>query len=176
MFSDRGAWPARSPPAHRRWLVFVSASSLVHSTRENHRMSAILLRRGPTVIRVAGFVLLFSLVLMPRLAFAQDGGPGNPFADADAQEAALDFVRSLVFWVWIACGIGALVWAAAYWFQSVIPDVYNQMRGMLRNGVLIMAGLNLVVSFIISQAEAARDSGSSRPERPAMAVVVRRSV
>ncbi|HEX6293022.1 MAG TPA: hypothetical protein VFZ66_27815 [Herpetosiphonaceae bacterium] len=139
-------------------------------------MSALLRRHPGPVLRLAGFVLLFGLLLMPRLAFAQDGGPGNPFADAGAQDAALGFVRSLVFWVWIACGIGALVWAAAYWFQSVIPDVYNQMRGMLRNGVLIMAGLNLVVSFIISQAEAARDSGSSNPERPALAVVVRRSI
>ena len=139
-------------------------------------MNAIFHRRWRRASRLVPLVLIVSLLLVPQLAFAQDGGPGNPFADAGAQDAALGLVKSLVFWVWIACGIGALVWAAAYWFQSVIPDVYNQMRGMLRNGVLIMAGLNLVVSFIISQAEAARTSSDSRPARPALTVVVRRSV
>ncbi len=107
-------------------------------------------------VRVAGLVMVMSLVVFAHSTFAQDG---NPFANAEAQGTAISVVKSLVFWSWIACGIGALVWVGAYWFQGIIPDIYNQMRGMLRNGILIMLLLNIVVSFIIAQAEASQ-SGS----------------
>ncbi len=104
-------------------------------------------------VRVAGLVMIMSMVLFAHPSLAQDG---NPFANAEAQGTAISVVKSLVFWSWIACGIGALVWVGAYWFQGIIPDMYNQMRGMLRNGILIMLLLNIVVSFIIAQAEASQ--------------------
>lgn len=119
-------------------------------------------------VRIAGLIMIMSMVVLAHPSFAQDG---NPFADSGAQSTAISVVKSLVFWSWIACGIGALVWVGAYWFQGIIPDVYNQMRGMLRNGILIMLLLNIIVSFILSQAEAAQGAQALPTMQMALAAV-----
>ena len=113
-------------------------------------------RRKLHLARLAGLLLVLGVALLaPPSSFAQTT---NPFASASAQSGAIDLLTSLSFWVWIACGIGGVVWVAAYWFQAIIPELYNQMRGMLKTGVLIMCGFNLVLSFILSQAEAAKST------------------
>ncbi len=120
-------------------------------------MNATLDRRWILAIRCASLVMLLSMVFLPQLTFAQDG---NPFTNAEAQSGALGLIKSLVFWCWIACGIGVLLWVMAYFAQPILPQFYNQLRDYLRNGVLIMLLLNIVVSFILAQAEGAQNVGS----------------
>ena len=114
--------------------------------------------RFALAFRVCIIVLLacmLTLISSPTFAFAQQGGGdggGNPFADAGARSTAVDFLRSLRFWVWIAGGFGFCLFAIAYFIQGIFPSFYQQFRDFLRYGAMLLVVFGFVLTFIISQA------------------------
>lgn len=123
-------------------------TSITNITR--HPWFALALRLSLCIALVGALTLL-----LPGSALAQDGGGGgggNPFADQGTRSAALEFVKSLRFWVWISAGVGFFTFIVAYALQGIVPSFYQQFRDYLRMGVLILIGFGFFFQLIISQA------------------------
>ena len=107
------------------------------------------MRVGVALLALAAGVALN--MLLPGLAFAQDG---DPFAGAE--DGFLKILNRLKFWVWGVSALGLAFYVIAFGGQSLWPAWYGSMRDFLRTGALLLVVFNVVFAFLLSQATSAK--------------------
>lgn len=90
-------------------------------------------------------------MLDPTLAFAQQGGGADPFAEAETKFST--FLGRLRFWVWGVSAMGLAFYVIAYGGQALWPSWYGSMRDFLRNGAVLIVIFNVVFAFLVDQAK-----------------------
>lgn len=104
--------------------------------------------------------LALALALVPQFAFAQEGIT-NPFADADAQAGALNFIDSLVFWMIIGFMVGVVYAGVAYGLQGPFPMLWSPLRDWGKMAVVIFLVAQVALQVLRGLAVAAQGKGAS---------------
>lgn len=104
--------------------------------------------------------LALALALAPQFAFAQEG-IGNPFANAGAQQGALNFIDSMVFWVIIGFLLGVVYAAAAYALQGPFPMLWSPIREWGKMAFVMFILFQVAMQVLRGLAVAAQGKGAA---------------
>jgi hypothetical protein len=109
--------------------------------------------------------LALAIALTPQFALAQEG-IGNPFADSSAQQGALNFIDSLVFWVIIGFLLGVVYAAAAYALQGPFPMLWSPIREWGKMAFVMFIIFQVAIQVLRGLAVAAQGKGQSWMDVP----------